>query len=243
MTDLRVVQSYAVMGVLATVLAVSGCATTSRARSVAPSGFLGADYALLKPGGPQQAQLAYLRPGTDWAAYRDILLDPVTLWKGRESADSGISAQDEQILVNYFYGVIRQALEREGFALVSSPQPDTLRVKVAISKAEESNVALNVVSTVVPTLYAVSSLRELASGKPSFVGEGQVEVKVTDSLTGELLAAGVDHRVGGKVIDASTLTSWGDVEAMMRLWANHGSYNLCQLQKRTNCVAPPQQTN
>jgi Protein of unknown function (DUF3313) len=243
MTNSRALQLHVVMSVLALGLAVSGCATTSRARSVAPSGFLGADYALLKPGGPQQAQLVYLRPGTDWAAYRNILLDPVTIWKGRESTGQGISAEDEQILVDYFYSVIRGALEKEGFALVSSPQANTLRVKVAISKAEESNVALDIVSTVMPALHALSGLDKLATGKPAFVGEAQVEVKVTDALTGQLLAAGVDHRVGGKTLDASTMTSWGDVEAMMRLWANHGTYNLCRLQNRTNCVPPPQQTN
>jgi len=235
----RAMQSCMVIGVLAVLLSIGGCAPTSRAPGVERSGFLGADYALLKPGDDQQAQLRYLRPGVDWAAYRHILLDPVTLWRGRESTGKGISAADAQMLANYFYSVIHAALEKEGFSLVSAPGPETLRVQVAISKAEESDVALNVISTVIPALHAASTLDKLATGKPAFVGEGQVEVKVTDARTGELLAAGIDHRVGGKVLDASTMSSWGDVENMMRLWANHGSYNLCRLQKRPNCVPPP----
>lgn len=235
----HVARSRVIIGVLATLLAVSGCTPTSRARSVDRSGFLGAEYALLKPGNSEQAQLVYLRPGVDWAAYRNVLLDPVTVWTGSESTGRGVSATDAQILVNYFFSVIRGALEKEGFSIVSAPRADTLRVKVAITKAEESNVALNVVSTVVPTFHAISSLDKLATGKPAFVGEAQIEVKVTDALTGALLAAGIDHSVGGKTLDASLLTSWGDVEAMMRLWANHGSYNLCRLQRRANCVSPP----
>ena len=55
----------------------------------------------------------------------------------------------------------------------------------------------------------------------------------------KLLAAAIDHRVGGKALDVSMLTSWGDVEAIMRLWANHGSYNLCRLQNRPSCTPPP----
>ena len=43
------------------------------------------------------------------------------------------------------------------------------------------------VSTVVPTLHALSSLDKLATGKPAFVGEAQIEVKVTDAWA---LAAG-----------------------------------------------------
>ena len=62
-----------------------------------------------------------------------------------------------------------------------------------------------------------------------------------DALNGQLLGAGIDHRVGGKVLDAAMMTSWGDVETMMRLWANHGAYNLCRLQNRRNCVPPKSQ--
>ena len=225
---------------IAVVLVASGCAQTTRAPVAKDSGFLGADYALLKPGKPDQAQLVFFRPGVEWSRYRKILLDPVTGWKGRESAGRGISAHDEQTLVNYFYSVIHGALEKEGFALVTSPEPDTLRIKVAITKAQESDVALNVISTVIPVLHAVSSLEKAATGKPSFVGEAQIEVKATDAMTGELLAAGIDHRVGGKALDAAIMTSWGDVENMMRLWASHGTYNLCRLQQRGNCVPPPE---
>lgn len=142
-----------------------------------------------------------MRPGVEWSRYRQVLLDPVTGWKGKESAGRGISAQDEQMLVDYFYSVIRAALEKEGFILVASPEPATLRVKVAITKAAESDVALNVISTVIPALHALSSLEKAATGKPSFVGEAQIEVKATDAITGELLAAGIDHRVGGKALE------------------------------------------
>jgi len=239
--NIRLMHWAVVAGVLAAALLVGGCATTSRAPDIERSPFMGADFDLLKPGPDRGAQLAYLRPGVNWAAYRNVLLDPVTVWKGKESAGQGISAQDEQTLVNYFYSVIRGALEKEGFTLVSEPRADTLRVKVAVTKPQEADVALNVVSTIVPALHAASTLDKLATGKPAFVGEAQVEVKVTDALTGQLLAAGIDHRVGGKVLDASMMTSWGDVETMMRLWAGHGTYNLCRLQNRSNCVPPKSQ--
>lgn len=233
---------WARTALLVVLIAIGGCAQTTRAPGVERSGFLGADYALLRPGSDQEAQERYLRPGVIWAAYRKVLLDPVTVWSGKESMQSGISAADAQMLVDYFYAVIRSALEKEGFTLVNAPQPHTLRVKVAITKAAEANVTMNVVSTVVPQLHLISSLDKLATGKPAFVGEAEIEVKATDAVSGELLAAGIDHRVGGKALDSSMLQSWGQVEAMMRLWANHGAYNLCRMQNRPNCVAPPAPT-
>jgi hypothetical protein len=236
---LRAMRWAPLVGLAAIVLVVTGCAQTLRARSVERTGFMGADYALLKPGTDRQAQLRYVRPNVDWARYRNILLDPITVWDTKQSSGQGVSAADKQALVDYFYAVIQNALRTQGFKLVDSPQPDTLRVKVAITKAEQSNVTLDVISTVVPQAVAASALDQLMTGKPAFVGEAQLEVKVNDAVSGELLAAGIDHRVGGKTLDASTMQSWGDVEAMMRLWAGHGSYNLCRMEHRTDCVAPP----
>lgn len=229
-----------VLSVLVLSLLASACASTSRAPSVTESGFLGPDFNLLEPGSEGQAQQRYLKPGVDWAAYRNVVLEPVTLWRGKESRDEGVSQKDAQLLANYFYGVIKQALQKEGFQLVDAAQPNTLRVAVAITKPHEADVGLNVISTVVPQLHLLSSLGSVATGKPAFVGEAQVEAKVNDANSGELLAAGIDHRIGGKVLNSAELTSWGQVEEMMRLWANHGSYNLCELQKRTDCVAPPE---
>jgi hypothetical protein len=114
--------------------------------------------------------------------------------------------------------------------------PDTLRVQVAITKLEESHVVMDVMSTVIPATRALSGLDKLVTGKPAFVGEAAIEVKVTDAMSGELLGAGVDHRVGGKLLQASHFTSWGEVQEIMQEWAAYGSYNLCELQKRSNCI-------
>lgn len=218
----------------------SGCASpTSRARHVTESGFLGADFTLLEPGDKTQAQQVYFTPGTDWASYHNILLEPVTVWRGTESREDGVSRNDARILADYFYGVIRAALEKQGFKLVDTPMPHTLRVAVAVTKPQEAHVGLDVASAVVPQLHVLSSLGKAVTGKPAFVGEAQVEVKVTDATTGELIAAGIDHRVGGNVLNAAAFSSWGQVEEMMRLWASHGSYNLCRRQNRSDCIPPP----
>ncbi len=222
---------------LALALTVLSCKTTKPAHTVVDTGFLGPDAALLVPGGEGQAARIYLRPDVDWASYTNILLDPVTVWRSPD-ASQGISAQDAQTLTDYFYQVIREALEAQGFTLVASPMAHTARVKVAITKAGESHVVLDVVSTVVPSARAASALGGLIAGRPAFTGEGQVEAKVTDAVTGQLLAAAIDHRFGGKTISSSSFNSWGDVERMMRLWASHGAYNLCRRQGRTNCVEP-----
>lgn len=221
--------------ILATLMV--GCSNTTRDRNVDYSGFLG-DYAMLEKGGSGQAERRYVRPDTDWASYSKILLDPVTLWRGDESKREGTPPHDAQKMVNYFYAVIKKDLQEQGIEMVSAPGSGTLRVQVAITKLDESHVALDLISSVVPVALVASGLEKVITGKPSFVGDAAIELKVTDALSGELLAAGVDRRVGGKLLTPSHFTSWGTVEDMMRLWASHGSYNLCMLQKRSSCQEP-----
>jgi hypothetical protein len=141
-------------------------------------------------------------------------------------------------MTNYFYQVIYADLKGQGFEMVTAPGADTLRVQVALTKLKESHVVLDVVSSVVPATLVVSGVEKLVTGKPSFVGEAEIEVKVKDATSGVLLGAGVAHRVGGKFLQASHFSSWGEVEDMMHLWAAQGSYNLCELQKRSDCVKP-----
>lgn len=222
---------------LAACFALAACSTTKPARDVVSTGFLGPDASLLTAGGPGEAARRYQNPKAAWASYQNVLLDPVTLWREPQTK-SGVSARDEQVLTDYFYGVIRDSLQKYGYKIVTIPEPRTLRVKVAITQAESSTVALDVMSTVVPQAHALSSLDGLVTGKPAFAGEAQVEAKITDAQTGELLAEGIDRRVGGKTLSSAEFSSWGEVESMMRLWAAHGAWRLCTLAGRKDCPTP-----
>jgi len=216
---------------------IVGCSNITRDSNIDDSGFL-SDYSILEKGGSDQAERRYVRPHVDWASYSKVLLDPVTLWRGDESKREGTPPEDAQKMVDYFYTIIKKDLEEQGLEIVAAPGPGTLRLQVAITKLKESHVAMDVISSVVPVALAASGLEKVIAGKPSFVGQAAIEVKATDSQSSELLAAGVDQRVGGKLLTPSHFTSWGTVEDMMRLWASHGSYNLCTLQKRTTCQKP-----
>lgn len=223
--------------ILASIGLMASCSSTKPARDVQPSGFLGADASLLRKGGEGEAPLMYRKMNVNWASYNKILLDPVTFWNAPGEDRSGISSSDKQMLVNYFHQLIYNALSKD-FRMVPMPEPNTLRVKVAISKAEQSHVVLDVVSTVVPQLRVLSGLKNLVTGKPAFVGEAQIEYKITDAATGTLLAEGAADRVGGKTLNAEHFKSWGDVEEAFQFWVTHAVYKLCTLQGKPGCTMP-----
>lgn len=215
---------------------LAGCASSKQARSVEPSGFLG-DYSLLQEGREGEALLLYIKPHVAWKEYARIQLDPVQIWRGPRSKADGIPSEDLQRMADHFYNLIYFALS-EDYEMVDAPGPGTLRVQVALTKLEESWVAPDIISTIVPKARLASKLTDFATGKPAFVGEAAVEAKVTDARTGELLYASVGRRVGGKNLDASALRSWGDVEHIMEFWAAQGRYRLCELREGVDCVRP-----
>ena len=216
---------------------LSGCASTRPARDVQPSGFLGKDASLLERGSSSDSPLLYRNPDADWPRYTNVLLDPITFWQSPGGNTQDISARDKQMLIDYFYQLIHNEFSNK-FQMVRIPEPNTLRVKVAITKAEQSYVALDLVSTVIPQLHVLSGLKTLVTGKPAFVGEAAIAFKVNDASTGTLLAEGVADRVGGKTLNAKHLQSWGDVEEALQFWVQHAGYELCVLQQRSDCVQP-----
>ena len=224
--------------VLVTLCFLGAACTLSRpARHADESGFL-ADYSILHKGKKGQAQMVYARAGVDWAAYHKILLDPVTLWRSADGGQGRLSQAEAQKLADYFYGVIYRTFSR-GYDMVRAPGPDTLRVQVAITELGASHVVLDVVSSVEPHARAATGLYELISGKPAFEGQAAVEARVTDAESGELLAAGVDHRIGKHTLNAKSLQSWGDVQNIMTFWADRAYYNLCTLQGKSDCGKRP----
>ncbi len=221
------------------VVLLSGCAATKQARNVETSAFLADVSHKLVEGKEGQALLVYRNPKIDTrkrGSYDKIQLDPVMIWRGAESRARGGSREELQKVADDFYRLIYRELAKD-WGMVDKPGPKTLRIQVALTKLRESYVALDVVSTVVPQVRGLSTLKDLATGKPLFVGEASVETKVTDGQTGELLWAAVDRRVGRKTLSASSFDSWGDVYDTLEYWARQARFRLCQGRGGEDCLS------
>ena len=81
------------------------------------------------------------------------------------------------------------------------------------------------------------SVADVRRDYPSFVGEVSAEAKMTDAQTGQLLAAGVDRRVGGNEIEAS-VDNWDDVNKIIEIWSKLIRFRLCKLRGREDCLNP-----
>jgi len=216
-------------------LVLTGCAVTRQARSVEKSGFLG-DYSQLKPGPDGGALLVYKNPASDIKRYDKVLLDPVAIWTKSGSELSELSKEDRTRIVNHLYTLLQMRLAKD-YKLVTTPEPGTLRIAVAITDADSSNPTLDTVSTLLPVGLAVSTLKAVATGKPASVGDASAEMKVTDATSDDVIYAAVDRRFGTKN-PTGLFNRWEDVDSAMAYWADRAAFRLCTDRGDANCVAP-----
>jgi hypothetical protein len=230
-------RNRALIALTAATTLLAGCAASQQARDVEESGFLGQDYALLRPGEEGEALLVYRNPDASWSSYDKIKLDPVTIWAGEGSEFEDFSQPERQELADTLYTMVAEELSQD-FQMVDQPGPGVLQVQVAITDAQTSNPTMDTISTVVPQALLLSQAKGLVTGKPGFVGEASVELRATDGQTGELVAAGVDRRVGGKSVTGAPTDSWDDVREAYRYWAKQFRYRLCAERGATDCTPP-----
>lgn len=217
------------------ILIIQGCASTQQRRDVEEVGFLGNSASLLEKGEDGDALRRYINPNADWRSYTKVILEPVTIWKDKETED--VSPEDLQTLVNFLHGQLYDMLGKD-YTIVQQAGPGVMRATLAITEAEASDPVMDTISSVIPQLRILTGIKGyIVGGKPGFVGSASIEMKLTDAQTGTLLLAGADRRGGTKNLSGVT-KEWNDVEKAYIYWVGLLRYRLCDLRGGTDCVKP-----
>ena len=226
---------------LSLIVIAAACTPTKQARSVETTGFLGTLYPLMHQGGEEEALLLYKNPKIATiprGTYKKMLLDHVQVW-GEPTTDM-VRQGEAQKVADLLYTLAYHGLSHD-YEMVSEPGPNTLHVQAAITRADQAYVGLRALSSIpapMNVLAVASLLKNIGTGKPLFVGDASVEMKIADAQSGEVLAASVDRRVGKKRIDSDSFDSWDDVHKALAFWVEQTRYRLCQQRGGDNCVAP-----
>ena len=136
---------------------------------------------MLRAGTEKEAQLVYINRNVDWYSYNALMIDSVTLWTSDRTTK--LSDEDAQQLTDYFYTELYNHLSQR-FQITKNPGPGVMRLRAAITQAKGAKVVANAVTTLIPQLKLVAATASLSPDTRLFVGEGTVEIDLTDSLTG-----------------------------------------------------------
>ena len=194
---------------------------------------------LVKVKSTQLAEV-YILPGTDWGAYRKVMIDPaqVSFNKNFLKGDSrsasmtsrgGIPPEQVKAITEVarsgFGETFRDAFKRAGYEVVTSSGPDVVHITPAII-----NIYINAPSGGTATrTYALNA------------GEATLALAVRDSLSGALVGMALDKRetrtaVSGAVI-ADSVTNRGEFEVLFRRWADIAARGFTEL-RETKAPAP-----
>ncbi len=222
------------LSAVVTTLLLGGCAASYQARGVETKDTLLVDPSILKPGTGDQALYRYRNPDAKGRKYTKVLIEPVLL---RNSAELDAEKRENyQKLANNAFLYLVEELGKD-FQVVNSPGPEAMRVQMAILDAEPGSPVRNVLSSVIPIGAGVSAIKGAATGKQTGVGEITAEFKFTDAMTGELLGAAIDRRVGGKAVGGMT-DSWYNADQAMKYWARRMRFVVCTESGGKSCEKP-----
>jgi len=211
--------SWRHLGGIALAAVLGGCAVTQQAKVTDQNycPFLGQTVcAQLAPtNDKKEADLRYINPNAQWTQYNKVLIEPVSFWAGDTTK---LSAADQKTLTNYFYQQLEQQLAKK-FQVVDQPGPGVMTISVALIDATTATPFLRSVSVIEPHVRLIASLKYLATGTFPFVGSATAEAKITDSVTGQVLAAAVSKRLGGGSPKNVDVWELGDAENATTYWA------------------------
>jgi hypothetical protein len=166
--------------------------------------------------------LVYLQPGADFRGYTKVMVEPTEVafaknWqrdynRGSRGRAARVSDRDMQDAVTRgvkaSHDIFTNAWTKGGYAVVTEPGPDVLRVKTGI---------VNIIVT--------SPDRSTASSSRSFAreaGSATLFVEVRDSMTGALMGRAVDQAIAGDNSAAwrTASSNRADFREMVERWAN-----------------------
>jgi Protein of unknown function (DUF3313) len=200
------------------VLLVMGCATTQRVAVKDEPGictFLGEVCPELQPGARGEASLRWVNPKSNPTQYTKVVLEVVGFF-GTDV--SKVSPADQERLTALFQQSLMDTLATK-YQVVDQAAPGTMQLQVVLLDAEAATPGLRSVSMAIPQARLLGTGYYAVSGKYPFVGGAQAAFKATDAVTGQVLGAAVDRRVGGGSIESAAQWQWGDAENAIKAWS------------------------
>ncbi|MCU7835657.1 MAG: DUF3313 domain-containing protein [gamma proteobacterium symbiont of Taylorina sp.] len=192
---------------------ITGCASNNKVSDSKFSGFLD-DYTILKPTSADKEALGYVTPGINWQKYNAIMVDKVLI-----ITPDAETQTDQKLLVaiaEKYEALLKQKLAKE-FNVVNNAGSGTIRLQTAITSVFSSFDDLKGYQYV-PIAAAVTGGRRAAGGEKESA-RVMSELRILDSVDGQLLGQAVDLKAGKKKQDKNSAILLADINPILEQWA------------------------
>lgn len=197
---------------------------TAQADNTKHSGFL-SDYSQLQPAPDREGVLIFIDRSADYRPYTKVMFDPVQVYvtpnpEYKEVPRDELARMGENLLNSF-----KQALAPE-YQVVSTPGPDVLRVRTAITGIQPVKPPMGV-TDYLPIKAVFNVGREAVSAGPR-VAEMAAEIEVLDP-SGKRAAAATATRKGEKHLAQGDKVTWNDLKEINEYWAKSFRQRLDEL--------------
>jgi hypothetical protein len=201
------------LGIAALVVLLSGC-TANQVTEEKYSGFLD-NYAQLEANDDYDATKRYINPKIDFSSYKGVIIDKVKV-----IFPDGLERPDNQLISSIakaYEEELKTSFRAKGYEVAQAAKPAVARIQAAITSVYVSHDDLKV--------YHILPIAAVVEG----VGRGaglinksvrvMSEAKVTDSVTGELMASVIDLQEGKEQESSESKMTVDDVRPALKQWA------------------------
>lgn len=123
-----------------------------------------------------------------WGAYSRVMLDPVTIYGGRDGQFEDISLDERRELSEYMFNAFSGQLNQR-FRLVNASQPATLRIRLTLTGAKPNTAVVSTVTRFDLVGAPYNAVQGIRGKEGAFIGSVMYSVEIYDAGTGELLGA------------------------------------------------------
>lgn len=149
--------------------------------------------------------LIYSRPGAkSLSEYKQFFIDPIKVKYINEN-EKKLDKKQIKKLQEYFHTSMVTKLKDNGYIVVKTIIPNTMRISFTISGIKAPNPVVNVISVLAPIA-------------PS-VGEVTVEGKFINTTSNQIDAVVVNKSQGSKVLNTTPWSTWADIESSFDQWS------------------------
>ena len=170
---------------------VAACASTPK--PVAYSDLASASYMARNTEGDTKHVPFRYYSNVDWRTYNKLIIDPVVIYQGRDQQFGAMSDADKTALADYMSQQFSDTLRRR-FAIVTSPSPDTLRLKLTLTGATKTTPAVGTFTRLDIGGNIYNGVQSVVGGRGAFTGQAIYAVEIYDARTNRLLEAYVTER-------------------------------------------------
>ncbi len=189
------------------------------------SGFLGENYAKLRPDPGNGDWLIYFKNFDNFKQAETFFLEPVKIYLIPEAEKRDIKQEDLDKLAATFTKAIKDELIAGHYILVGQSGPGVMTLRFAITDVEPNGGKTNAVvsGTEAVAAHAVVPVPGASMVIPRLkVGKASVEGEMVDSTSGEVEMAFMTSKSGRRVFSGlKAFQKWGDIDAAFRSWAKN----------------------